>query len=185
MKSFKTPLFGVHLVEPAVFPDERGFFLETYHRQKYRDQGIKVPFVQDNHSHSRQHVLRGLHYQLHHAQDKLVYALSGAIFDVAVDIRRGSPTFGRWFGAELSAENHRQLFVPQGFAHGFCVLSETADVLYKCSDFYSPEHEYGLLWSDPDLAIQWPVEDPVLSAKDAGYPSLGEIPEAQLPVYNG
>jgi len=182
MKSFKTPLFGVHLVEPAVFPDERGFFLETYHRQKYRDQGIKVPFVQDNHSHSRQHVLRGLHYQLHHAQDKLVYALSGAIFDVAVDIRRGSPTFGRWFGAELSAENHRQLFVPQGFAHGFCVLSEIAYFLYKCSDFFAPDDEGGVLWSDPDIGIDWPIEDPIISEKDKQYPCLAEIGPDKLPV---
>ncbi|MGB5987482.1 MAG: dTDP-4-dehydrorhamnose 3,5-epimerase [Desulfobacterales bacterium] len=185
MKSFKTPLAGVRVVEPAVFNDDRGFFMETYHREKYEAVGIDVSFVQDNHSHSQQNVLRGLHYQLGHAQDKLVCALSGAIFDVAVDIRRGSPTFGQWYGTQLSAANHRQLFIPKGFAHGFCVLSETADILYKCSDFYSPEDEQGLLWSDPELKIQWPVKAPILSAKDAAYPPLARLPRERLPRYTG
>ena len=185
LKSSDSPLAGVVVVEPVVFHDERGFFMETYHRQKYRSLGIDVAFVQDNHSHSQQGVLRGLHYQLGHPQDKLVCALGGTIFDVAVDLRQGSPTFGRWHGTELSAANHRQLFIPKGFAHGFCVLSETADILYKCSDFYSPADEQGLLWSDPDLNIQWPLRDPILSAKDAAYPPLSQLPRERLPIYRG
>ena len=185
MKSIETPLRGVRIIEPRVFPDDRGYFLEAYHQEKYQALGIGTSFVQDNHSHSRRNVLRGLHYQLGRAQDKLVSALSGAIFDVAVDIRRGSPTFGHWYGTELSAANHRQLFIPKGFAHGFCVVSESADILYKCSDFYSPQDEHGLLWSDPDLNIQWPVANPLLSSKDRAYPRLVSLPPDHLPVFSG
>jgi dTDP-4-dehydrorhamnose 3,5-epimerase len=161
-----TELPGVILVEPRVFQDERGFFLETYHAERYRQGGIAATFVQDNHSKSSAGILRGLHTQLKHAQGKLVRAVEGAIWDVAVDIRVGSPTFRRWVGFELTAENFHQLYIPPGFAHGFCVLSKTAQVEYKCTDLYDPADELALLWKDPDLAIDWPVEDPVLSAKD-------------------
>ena len=176
---------GVILFEPNVFEDERGFFMETYHILKYGRAGLDRPFVQDNLSHSRRSVLRGLHYQLHHPQRKLIYVISGEILDVAVDIRQGSPTFGQWSSIRLSAENWRQLYVPEGFAHGFCVLSEFADLMYKCTDLYAPGDEYGILWSDPDLAIDWQIENPVLSEKDAGNPLLKEIPAGCLPPFLG
>lgn len=172
---------GLVFLEPEVFEDSRGFFLEIYHSAKYRDAGIDCIFIQDNHSHSRRGCLRGLHYQLRHPQGKLVYAAAGDIFDVAVDIRRGSPTFGKWEGIYLSSANGRQVFIPEGFAHGFCVLSETADVIYKCSDFYAPEDEYGILWSDPAIGINWPILEPLLSKKDSGYPRLQDIPAVSLP----
>ena len=175
MKFINTKLTGVVMVEPAVFEDPRGYFLETYHAGKYAEGGIAGPFVQDNFSHSVRGTLRGLHYQLKHAQGKLVMALEGRIFDVAVDIRKGSPTFGQWAGVELSGENKRQLYVPPGFAHGFCVLSETADVLYKCTDVYSPQDERGIIWNDPTLGIQWPVADPLLSRKDGAYQRLMDM----------
>ena len=184
MKSIKTPIDGLILLELPQFADDRGYFMETYHQQKYKAHGINVTFVQDNHSRSQSNVIRGLHYQLGHAQDKLVSVLTGAIFDVAVDIRRGSPTFGRWYGIKLSAANRRQLFIPKGFAHGFCVLSPAADMSYKCSDFYAPDQEHGILWSDPGINIQWPVETPLLSPKDSAYPTLKQIPAHQLPVYS-
>ena len=155
--------------------------METYHQQKYQKTGIDQAFVQDNHSHSNQGVLRGLHYQLKHPQGKLIYAVTGTIFDVAVDIRRGSPTFGQWTGAELSADNKRQIYVPQGFAHGFVVLSQSADVIYKCTDVYAPGDEYGILWSDPEIGINWPVKNPILSQKDLENPTLNQIPESLLP----
>ena len=179
-----SPLPGVVIVEPLVFSDERGFFLETYHREKYVRGGIDAVFVQDNHSRSRKGVLRGLHYQLNAPQAKLVYVVSGEIFDVAVDIRRNSPTFGRWTGARLSSENHRQLFVPEGFAHGFCTLSPKADVIYKCSNLYDPEDDFGLLWNDPEVGIQWPLSDPVISEKDRVHPTLKTMPADRLPVCN-
>ena len=180
----ETPLAGVKIIEPRVFRDPRGYFMETFQAEKYREAGIDCAFVQDNFSHSSRGILRGLHYQIDQAQDKLVYVISGEIFDVAVDIRRGSPTFGKWFGVYLSAENHRQIFIPRGFAHGFCVLSETTDVVYKCSDYYAPQHERGILWSDPQLAIEWPLEtEPLLSEKDTVYPCLKDMPEADLPVF--
>ena len=172
---------GVLLMEPRAFEDHRGFFLEIYHLRKYRACGINRPFVQDNHSHSRRGTLRGLHYQLKNPQGKLIYVLRGEVFDVAVDIRRGSPTFGRWTGTVLSEENRHQLYVPEGFAHGFYVLSETADVLYKCTDLYAPGDEYGILWSDPDIGIDWPDQAPVLSQKDAASPRLRDVPEELLP----
>ncbi len=181
MKQIQTTLQGVWIIEPTAYEDQRGFFMETYHQARYRDAGIGPDFVQDNLSFSVAQTLRGLHYQHPHGQAKLVQVLQGAIYDVAVDIRRRSPTFGRWVAVELSAENRRQLFIPQGFAHGFCVLSRQAVVIYKCSDFYDPGCERGILWSDPGLAIPWPVQDPILSDKDSRYPCLSEIPAAHLP----
>jgi dTDP-4-dehydrorhamnose 3,5-epimerase len=173
---------GVLLIQPPCFEDRRGFFMETWRRDVYREAGIKKAFVQDNRSHSKKDVLRGLHYQLRHPQAKLVYAVTGAIFDVAVDIRQGSPFFGRWTGAELSAENRRQIYVPEGFAHGFVVLSDFADVIYKCTDFYAPGDEFGLLWSDPAIGIEWPAVSPVLSEKDLKNLPLSQIPAELLPA---
>jgi len=156
----------VKIITPRVFSDDRGFFLETWSDRVYREAGIPGAFVQDNRSSSRRGVLRGLHYQSPNPQGKLVYVVRGAVWDVAVDIRTGSPTFGRWAGVELSDENHRQVFIPAGFAHGFSVLSERADFVYKCTEYYSPADEHTLLWSDPDLGIDWKVEAPIVSAKD-------------------
>jgi dTDP-4-dehydrorhamnose 3,5-epimerase len=180
VKFIKTKLPGVLLIEPDIFRDPRGFFLETYQQKKYREAGLTGDFVQDNHSHSVRNTLRGLHYQLKHPQGKLVMALTGTILDIVVDIRKNSPTFGQWLGETLSGENKRQLYVPEGFAHGFCVLSETADVLYKCTDFYVPEDERGILWSDPQIGIDWPVKNPLLSNKDKELPSLAEAKERNL-----
>ncbi len=184
MKFIDTTLKGVVLVEPDVFDDPRGYFLETYHAGRYAGGGIPGPFVQDNFSHSVRGTLRGLHYQLRHAQGKLVMALAGRIFDVAVDIRKGSPTFKQWVGVELSGENKRQLYIPPGFAHGFCVLSETADVLYKCTDVYSQNDERGIIWNDPALGITWPIADPLLSKKDGAYQRLSEM-VGELPAHEG
>jgi dTDP-4-dehydrorhamnose 3,5-epimerase len=177
-----TGLEGVVRVEPRVFRDSRGFFLETWHREKFRAGGIDVDFVQDNHSRSVGGTLRGLHAQLANPQGKLVRAVEGAIWDVAVDIRRGSPTFGRWYGAELSAGNFHQVYIPPGYAHGFCVLSDMAQVEYKCTAFYDPASEIAIRWDDPELAIHWPLREPLLSAKDAAAPGLAELME-RLPVY--
>jgi dTDP-4-dehydrorhamnose 3,5-epimerase len=179
-----TALPGVLICALHVFRDPRGFFAETFHERKYREGGVAGPFVQDNFSHSAQGTLRGLHYQCRHPQAKLVTAMRGAIYDVAVDIRRGSPTFGRWVGTILSRENARQLYIPAGFAHGFCVLSEEADVVYKCTDFYDPADDFGLAWNDPELAIEWPVAHPTLSKKDAALPRLRDAGE-RLPVFAG
>lgn len=163
----------VVLVEPAAFADGRGFFMETYKYSEFARAGIKERFVQDNHSRSSKNVLRGLHYQKNpSAQGKLVRCVSGRIFDAAVDIRRGSPTYGKWAGVELSGENHRMLFIPAGFAHGFLALSETADVLYKCTAEYSPEDDRGIIWNDPSISIDWPVREPAVSPKDSGHPGL-------------
>ncbi|RPI76486.1 MAG: dTDP-4-dehydrorhamnose 3,5-epimerase [Desulfobacteraceae bacterium] len=175
MKIMATALPGVLLLEPRVFADPRGFFMETYHRQRYEEAGIQDTFVQDNFSHSAKNVLRGLHYQRKHAQAKLVQVIKGVIFDGVVDIRPNSPCFGRWTGEELSEFNGRQIYVPKGFAHGFCVLSESADVLYKCSDFYDPTDEGGIIWCDPDIGIQWPISVPLLSEKDSQYPGLRSL----------
>jgi dTDP-4-dehydrorhamnose 3,5-epimerase len=183
MKVSRTSLDGVLIVEPNVFKDQRGFFLELYHQRRYADCGINAVFVQDNMSFSVKETLRGLHYQYPHAQAKLVQVIKGKIFDVAVDIRRGSPTFGQWYGVYLSGENGRQLFIPEGFAHGFCVLSDTATLTYKCTDFYAPDDEGGILWSDPDLDIDWPMPNPLLSPKDSGYPCLCDVSSERLPVY--
>lgn len=180
-----TSLEEVLIVDPRVFSDNRGFFIETYHKEKYQRSGIDRAFVQNNHSHSVKGVLRGLHYQLNHPQGKLIYVVRGEIFDVAVDIRQGSPTFGKWVGVYLSEKNHRQLFIPEGFAHGFCVISELADVVYKCTDVYAPGDEYGIRWDDPGLAIGWPVRNPILSEKDADYPFLSRQGEGRLPQWKG
>ena len=176
---------GLLIFEPKVFGDDRGFFMETWNRDRYAEAGLQANFVQDNLSMSSRGVLRGLHYQHPQGQGKLVQVLSGEVQDVAVDIRVGSPTFGKSFSCLLSGDNRRQFFVPVGFAHGFCVLSETALFSYKCTDFYNPQTEGGILWSDPDLAIDWTVREPVLSAKDAVYPGLKDIPKDRLPVYQG
>jgi len=172
MKVTATEIPEVLLVEPDVFRDPRGFFMETFHSGRFRAQGLPDTFVQDNQSRSSRGVLRGLHYQLEHPQGKLVRVVTGEVFDVAVDIRRGSPYFGAWVGVMLSEENLRQLYIPPGFAHGFCVLSERADVVYKCTDFYVPGDEYGIAWDDPELGIDWPKLDYVLSDKDRRYPRL-------------
>ena len=183
MKIISTSLPGVYIIEPQVYSDDRGFFLETYHQRKYADAGINCNFVQDNLSRSVHSTLRGLHYQLEHAQAKLIQVIRGVVFDVVADIRCGSPHFGHWAGFTLSDANKRQLFVPEGFAHGFCVLSETADVVYKCTDFYAPEDEGGIIWSDPDLVIEWPVSDPLLSEKDSQLPRLADVSPERLPLY--
>ncbi|MDW8323588.1 MAG: dTDP-4-dehydrorhamnose 3,5-epimerase [Burkholderiales bacterium] len=175
MRVIETRLPGVLILEPKVFGDARGFFLESYNERTFAELGLPTRFVQDNHSRSARGVLRGLHYQIRQPQGKLVQVVRGAVFDVAVDLRRGSPTFGRWEGVELSEHNQRMLWVPPGFAHGFYVLSELADFLYKTTDFYAPEHERAIRWDDPDLAIAWPLAgEPLLSAKDRAAPSLRE-----------
>ena len=173
MNVIETRLEGVLIIEPRRFGDERGFFCETFQAQRYHDAGIAGTFVQDNFSHSQRGVLRGLHYQIQNPQGKLVSVVQGEVFDVAVDIRVNSPTFGEWVGVSLSADNGRQLFVPPGFAHGFCVVSDTADFTYKCTDYYNPAAERSILWNDPDLAIDWPVDSPSISAKDAQGSPLG------------
>jgi dTDP-4-dehydrorhamnose 3,5-epimerase len=170
-----TDIPGVLIVEPAVHVDGRGFFLETYHADRYREHGIDRPFVQDNHSKSSRGTLRGLHMQLRHPQGKLVRVIDGEIFDVAADVRPGSPTFGRWVGVMLSADNFRQLYVPPGFAHGFCVLSPIAQVEYKCTSAYDRSDEIGIAWNDPSLAVAWPVDRPTLSARDQQLPPLAQI----------
>ncbi|MBN2256103.1 MAG: dTDP-4-dehydrorhamnose 3,5-epimerase [Deltaproteobacteria bacterium] len=183
MKVKGTALPGVVIIEPAVFEDTRGFFMETYQRDRYTEAGIDCSFVQDNTSYSIYGTLRGLHYQHPHSQAKLVQVLKGEVFDVAVDIRRGSPTFGHWVGEYLSEQNKRQMFVPAGFAHGYTVVTDVAVFSYKCSDFYAPECEQGILWSDPDIAISWPVKEPLLSGKDSRYPRLKDMPQEDLPKY--
>ena len=183
VKFEQTELEGVTLCIPEVFRDARGFFLETYHAARYMDGGVRVVFVQDNRSCSSKGVLRGLHYQLYKPQAKLVSCIRGEVFDVAVDIRRGSPTFGKWSAAVLTEENHHQLFIPCGFAHGFCVLSDIAEIQYKCSEFYDPRDDHGIRWNDPALGVPWPVDQPILSSKDAVQPFLREMPENHLPVY--
>jgi dTDP-4-dehydrorhamnose 3,5-epimerase len=176
MKVSTTDLPGVLVIEPRAIGDDRGFFLESFQAERYRrEAGIALDFVQDNHSRSRRGVLRGLHAQRPHAQGKLVRVARGETFDVAADIDPRSPTFGRWFGTTLSDANHRQLWIPPGYAHGFVVLSEIADVEYKCTDYYYAEEEIGVVWNDPDLAIRWPIRDPILSEKDERLPTLAEL----------
>ena len=171
MKATETTLPGVFVIEPAVFGDDRGFFMESFNADRFRElTGANVDFVQDNHSRSGAHVLRGIHYQIEHAQGKLVRVTEGAVFDVAVDLRRSSPCFGQWYGVQLSAENKKQLWVPAGFGHAFLVLSETADFLYKTTDYYHPEAERSILWNDADIGIEWPLpsgQEPRLSGKDS------------------
>ncbi|MFQ5992524.1 MAG: dTDP-4-dehydrorhamnose 3,5-epimerase [Nitrospiraceae bacterium] len=182
MKFHDTALSGVILIEPDVFEDARGYFMELYHAQKYVEGAVQGSFVQDNFSRSIRHTLRGLHYQLANPQGKLVTVLEGSVYDVAADIRVGSPTFGQWLGLELSGENKRLLYIPPGFAHGFCVLTEHAGFLYKCTDFFSPRDERGIIWNDPTLRITWPVTTPLLSPKDQSYNTLKEM-QADLPVF--
>lgn len=171
------------LVEPDVHRDQRGEFLETYQRQRYLDYGIPDHFVQDNVSYSRRRVLRGLHYQLGRPQGKLVWVVYGEIFDVGVDIRRGSPTFGKCASFMLSSQNQRQVYFPVGFAHGFCVTSDRAIVAYKCTDYYEPKDERGLRWDDPSLGIDWPVADPIISDKDREFPFLEKVSVEDLPTF--
>jgi dTDP-4-dehydrorhamnose 3,5-epimerase len=177
----ETPIPGVLLVEPRVFSDARGFFLERYHAERYAAHGLAARFVQDNHSRSRRGALHGLHFQRLHPQGKLVECVRGEVYDVVVDLRKSSLTFGRWHGITLSDAPPRQLWIPPGLAHGFCVLSEEADFLYKCTDYYRPDDEGGLVWDDPDLAIAWPVEAPLLSEKDRRLPRLRDLGPGDLP----
>jgi len=184
MKIIKTDLDGVLIIEPDWFPDDRGFFMETFNATRYAEAGLDRVFVQDNHSQSTRGVIRGLHYQLNHPQGKFLYVARGEIFDVAVDIRQGSPTFGKWTGVHLSAENKKQFFIPEGFAHGFSVLSDVADVIYKCTDIYQPGDDHGILYNDPKIAIDWMVENPRVSVKDAALKTLAETPCETLPMFN-
>lgn len=172
------PFSDALMIQPDVYRDERGFFLETWQRDRYAAAGVVGPFVQDNHSRSRRGVLRGVHFQQPRPQGKLVEVLRGEVFDVAVDVRIGSPTFGRWGAARLSGSNHRQLWVPEGFAHGFVTLSERADFYYKCTEFYAPGAEHTLCWNDPDVGIDWPLDEPVVSDKDADGETLTALKRA-------
>lgn len=181
MKRIETSLPGVCLIEPTVFEDDRGFFWETYHEIKFAELGINDRFVQDNHARSTRHTLRGLHYQIKHPQAKLCRVIQGEALDVVVDIRRGSPHFGKHESVMLSAENKRQIYVPPGFAHGYLVLSEAAEFLYKCGDFYHPEYERGVAWDDEAIAIAWGIDEPILSAKDRRNPPLSRISREDLP----
>jgi dTDP-4-dehydrorhamnose 3,5-epimerase len=184
MERIETSLPGVHELRPVVHRDARGSFLETYHHTKFSDLGIKDIFLQDNHSISSRGTLRGLHYQLPHAQAKLCRVIEGEALDVAVDIRIGSPHFGKWTSVRLSAKSQNQIYLPAGFAHGFLALTETVQFLYKCSDYYAPSDERGILWNDPVLAIDWGAVNPVLSQKDATNPKLSDVPPQFLPRYS-
>jgi dTDP-4-dehydrorhamnose 3,5-epimerase len=185
VKRIETSLPGVCILEPRVFEDERGFFFESYHREKLAAFGITEEWVQDNHAHSVRGTLRGLHYQLRHPQAKICRVASGEVLDISVDIRRGSLTFGQWTGVVLSAENHRQLYIPRGFAHGYLVLSERADFLYKCDNFYAPDDNFGVAWNDPAIGIDWQLTaEPVLSHKDRIARPLSEVDPEQLPRYD-
>ena len=184
MRVVPTDIPDVLIVEPEVHADGRGFFIETYHAERYREPGIDGPFVQDNQSRSVAGTLRGLHLQLRRPQGKLVRVIEGEVYDVAVDVRRGSPTFGRWVGVTLTAENFRQCYVPPGFAHGFYVVSPIAQVEYKCTDLYDPASEIGVAWNDPALSIPWPVREPILSRRDRDHPTLAQLGD-QLPVWAG
>lgn len=182
MKVTKTDLPGVLIVEPRVFQDVRGFFLETYHADRYEDAGVRGPFVQDNHSRSLKGTVRGLHLQVRRPQAKLMRAVSGSMLDVAVDVRVGSANFGQWTSALLSGDNFKQLYVPPGFAHGFAVLSDVVDVEYKCSDYYDPADELTVRWNDPAIGIEWPLAEPTLSDRDRSAPLLAELLD-RLPRY--
>jgi len=181
MQIVETGLVGLLIIEPRSFSDDRGFFLETFQSSRYRDAGIADDFVQDNHSRSHQGVLRGMHFTVKNPQAQIVTVMRGRIFDVAVDLRVGSPTFGRWVGVELSDEGPRQLYMAPGIAHGFCVLTEFADLHYRVSRFYDVADEGGLHWNDPDVGIHWPIANPVVSARDAAYPRLRELDATRLP----
>lgn len=182
MRAMHSDLPGVVVIEPDVHRDTRGYFLETFHARKYAACGIPSTFAQDNHSSSVLHTVRGLHLQLHKPQGKLVRVIEGEVWDVAVDVRRGSPTFGRWIGVYLSAENFKQMYIPEGFAHGFCVSSPSAQVEYKCTDLYDPADELGIAYDDPTLAIPWPAVSPVLSERDRAHPRLEDVIQ-RLPVF--
>ncbi|MGW8325171.1 MAG: dTDP-4-dehydrorhamnose 3,5-epimerase [Desulfobacterales bacterium] len=183
MNIITTPIEGILIIEPKTFKDKRGFFMETYNQDRYNKSGINATFVQDNLSYSMKNTLRGLHFQIKHPQAKLIQVISGKIFDVAVDLRPGFATFGKWTGFHLSGENRRQVFIPEGFAHGFCVLSESALFHYKCSDFYAPDDEGGIIWSDPDIGIEWPVENPIVSEKDKQFRKLSDLIADELPSF--
>ncbi len=182
MNIITTSIEGILIIEPQTFEDQRGFFMETYNQSRYVKAGVNKVFVQDNLSYSLKGTVRGLHFQIENPQAKLVYVITGEIFDVAVDIRPGSATFGQWTGIHLSDKNRRQLYIPEGFAHGFCVLSDTTHFFYKCSDFYAPKDEGGIICSDPDIGIRWPVENPTISEKDQQYPKLSDLTHGQLPI---
>lgn len=184
MRLLHTELPGVIICEPDVYEDNRGYFFEAWNRMKFSQSGIRVEFVQDNVSKSTRGVLRGLHYQWPYSQAKFVQVLEGEIWDVAADIRSKSPTFGKWVGVTLTGENHRQFFIPEGFAHGFCVLSETAIFHYKCNDYYHPEADKGILWNDPQLSINWPIKNPILSEKDIILKPLAQMDKEDLPVFD-
>src|SRR5215470_108179 len=183
MERIETSLPGVYELRPRIYRDARGFFLETYHQARIAQLGIGDAFVQDNHSQSAQGTLRGLHYQLHHPQAKLCRVVEGEVLDVAVDIRIGSPYFGKWTSVRLSASEQNQIYVPPGFAHGFLTLTSTVQFLYKCSDYYAPEDEHGILWNDPALNISWGISNPILSERDARNPVLATVPSELLPRY--
>jgi dTDP-4-dehydrorhamnose 3,5-epimerase len=183
MNIIKSPLKDVLIIEPKVFGDARGFFFESFNAQRFLENNIQTKFMQDNFSRSSKNVLRGLHYQLEKPQGKLVWVTRGQVLDVVVDIRTGSPTFGKSMNVLLDPQNMKQIYIPPGFAHGFCVLSEEADFNYKCTDYYDPPSERGILWCDPDLKIEWPVTDPILSPKDKDYQCLKDIPRHQLPNF--
>jgi dTDP-4-dehydrorhamnose 3,5-epimerase len=182
LQIIETSLPGVLIVKPKVFEDGRGFFMETYRANTMTAAGVAV-FIQDNHSRSSRNVLRGLHYQLHHPQAKLCRVAQGEVLDIAVDIRAGSPAFGKWVGVVLSGENHLELYIPPGFAHGYVVRSESADFLYKCSDYYDAADDRGVLWNDPEIGIDWQTESPILSQKDQRYSPLSQIAPEQLPRF--
>ncbi len=180
MRVNATDIADVRIIEPQVFSDQRGYFMESYHGSRFESAGLPEVFVQDNLSYSVKNTLRGLHFQISHPQAKLIQVISGEIFDVAVDIRPTSPTFSRWVSVSLTEHNKRQFFIPAGCAHGFCVLSASACVIYKCSDYYHPDDEGGILWSDPTIAINWPITDPIVSDKDASLPFFSDIPPKKL-----
>ena len=182
MKISTCHLDGILLIEPSIFEDDRGFFLESFEEKRYREVGIAERFVQSNHSRSKQNVLRGMHFTRHRPQAQLLTVLHGTIFDVVVDLRKGSPTFGRWFGAQLGDGKPRQVYMPHGFAHGFCVLSDSADLHYKVSQHYDPDDEGGLIWNDNEVAIDWPITVPLMSSRDSEYPLLKNLSQEQLPT---
>ncbi len=183
MKIIETKLPGVKIIEPKVFGDDRGYFFESFQAERYKECGITRPFVQDNTSRSEKNVLRGLHHQTNHTQGKLIYVTSGRVFDAAVDIRLNSPTFGQWTSIILDDVDHRQFYIPPGFAHGFCVLSERADFFYKCTDYYDAASEISIAWDDKDIGIEWPISNPILSGKDKVGQRLKDIPKEQLPSF--
>jgi dTDP-4-dehydrorhamnose 3,5-epimerase len=183
MKRFETALPGIYVLEPEVFSDPRGYFFESYHQARFAELGIQDQFVQDNHSSSARNVLRGLHYQVNAPQAKLCRVAEGEVFDVAVDVRLGSPTFGKWIGVLLSAERHNLIYIPAGFAHGFLARSDNVQFLYKCSSYYDPSDDRGIIWNDPTLNIDWKIRSPLLSNKDQDLPRLAEVPPAQLPRF--